>query len=142
VERALTKLAAPKQEMVDAYRGSTFLDPLDLTFWRMSAYLDLNKPDDAARQCSKAIAAGAQDGVVFRVRGAIRLQTGNHAEGIPDCDRAIELDPNDAAAYYNRGLAYEELGQTEKAKSDLQRAIELDPQLGEDAATDPSPDAK
>ena len=91
--------------------------------------LNLNKPEKAFKDFSRAIEIDPEraDGYVGR---ANTLNTmGRHEESLPDYNRAIEIDPELANAYANRGSAYSHLGQYKKAIADYETALELDPEI-------------
>ena len=91
--------------------------------------LNLNKPEKAYEDFSRAIEIDPSraDGYVGR---ANTLQTlGRYEESLPDYNRAIEIDPKLANAYANRGSAHSHLGLYEKAIADYEKALELDPEI-------------
>ncbi len=91
--------------------------------------LNLNKPEKALEDFSRAIAIDPSraDGYVGRANTLSTL--GRYGESLGDYDRAIEIDPKLANAYANRGSAHSQLGQYQKAIADYEKALELDPKI-------------
>jgi tetratricopeptide (TPR) repeat protein len=91
--------------------------------------LNLNKPEKALEDFSRAIELDPSraDGYVGRANTLNTLA--RYAESLPDYNRAIEIDPKLANAYANRGSAYSQLGQYKKAIADYEMALELDPEI-------------
>jgi tetratricopeptide (TPR) repeat protein len=91
--------------------------------------LNLNKPEKAFEDFSRAIELDPSrvDGYVGRANTLSTL--GRYAESLPDYNRAIEIDPKLANAYANRGSAHSQLGQYKKAIADYEMALELDPKI-------------
>ena len=91
--------------------------------------LNLNKPEKAYEDFSRAIEIDPTraDGYVGRANALLTL--GRYEESLPDYNRAIEIDPKLANAYANRGSAHSHIGQYEKAIADYEVALELDPEI-------------
>jgi len=91
--------------------------------------LNLNKPEKAFEDFSRAIDIDRSraDGYVGRANALSTLA--RYAEALPDYNRAIEIDPKLANAYANRGSAHSQLGQYKKAIADYEMALELDPKI-------------
>ena len=91
--------------------------------------LNLNKPEKAYEDFSRAIEIDPTRADGFVGRANTLLTLGRYEESLPDYNRAIEIDPNLANAYANRGSVHSQLGQYEKAIADYEKALELDPEI-------------
>lgn len=91
--------------------------------------LNLNKPEKAYEDFSRAIEIDPSraDGYVGRANSLLTL--GRFEESLPDYNRAIEIDPKLANAYANRGSVHSHLGLYEQAIADYEKALELDPEI-------------
>ena len=91
--------------------------------------LNLNKPEKALADFSRAIEIDPQraDGYLGRANALNTL--GRYEEALPDYDKAIALDPQLANAYVNRAIAYSHLKEYEKAIADYENGLELDPKI-------------
>ena len=91
--------------------------------------LNLNKPEKAYEDFSRAIEIDPTRADAYVGRANTLLTLGRFEESLPDYNRAIEIDPELANAYANRGSAHSHLGQYEKAIADYEMALELDPEI-------------
>ena len=91
--------------------------------------LNLNKPEKAYEDFSRAIEIDPARADAYVGRANTLLTLGRYEESLPDYNRAIEIDPELANAYANRGSAHSHLGQYEKAIADYEKALELDPEI-------------
>ena len=91
--------------------------------------LNLNKPEEAFKDFSRAIEIDPARADGYAGRANTLLTMGRFEESLPDYNRAIEIDPGLANAYANRGSAYSHLGLYEKAIADYEKALELDPEI-------------
>ena len=64
-------------------------------------------------------------GDLYRIRGWMKYELGDHFAAITDCDEAIRLEPDNARAYYYRGLAKQDLGHHSPGRKDLEQALRL-----------------
>ena len=91
--------------------------------------LNLNKPEKAFEDFSRAIDMDPSRADAYLGRANTLNTLGRYEESLPDYNRAIEIDPKLANAYANRGSAYSQLGQYQKAIADYEMALELDPEI-------------
>ena len=91
--------------------------------------LNLNKPEKAFEDFSRAIDMDPSRADAYLGRANTLNTPGRYEESLPDYNRAIEIDPKLANAYANRGSAYSQLGQYQKAIADYEMALELDPEI-------------
>jgi tetratricopeptide (TPR) repeat protein len=96
-------------------------------YCRSTAYLRLQRFEEMAADCSRAIDLDPKHAQAWHSRGITCLMRGQLDQAVADYTRAIELNPRYAHAWFNRGLAYSRLGQADRAVADLSRAVELDP---------------
>jgi tetratricopeptide (TPR) repeat protein len=113
----------------------------ELTFWndiiakspnkprpynnRGKTFLDLNRPDKALNDYSKAIELQPAYSGAYNNRGYIYSNQERYKEAIDDFSKAIELKPTNANAYYNRGLVFMKQGKYDSAIEDYTKAIGL-----------------
>jgi tetratricopeptide (TPR) repeat protein len=86
-----------------------------------------NKPDEAIKAFSKAIADDPNNFKAYAQRAILNAKKLQIDKAIADFSRAIEIKPDDAKAYAGRGITYSRTGQHKKAIADLTRALELQP---------------
>ena len=91
--------------------------------------LNLNKPEKAYDDFSRAIDIDPTRADAYVGRANTLSTLGRYEEALPDYNRAIEIDPELANAYANRGSAHSQTGQYEKAIADYEKALELDPEI-------------
>ncbi|MBW2480009.1 MAG: tetratricopeptide repeat protein [Deltaproteobacteria bacterium] len=91
--------------------------------------LNLNKPEKAYEDFSRAIDIDPTRADAYVGRANTLSTLGRYEEALPDYNRAIEIDPELANAYANRGSAHSHTGQYEKAIADYEKALELDPEI-------------
>ena len=91
--------------------------------------LNLNKPEKAYEDFSRAIDIDPTRPDAYVGRANTLSTLGRYEEALPDYNRAIEIDPELANAYANRGSAHSQTGQYEKAIADYEKAMELDPKI-------------
>ena len=91
--------------------------------------LNLNKPEKAFEDFSRAIDIDPSRADAYLGRANTLNTMGRYEESLPDYNRALEIDPELANAYANRGSAHSQTGQYQKAIADYERALELDPEI-------------
>jgi tetratricopeptide (TPR) repeat protein len=91
--------------------------------------LNLNKPEKAYEDFSRAIDIDPTRADAYVGRANTLSTLGRYEEALPDYDRAIEIDPELANAYANRGSAHSQTGQYKKAIADYEKALELNPEI-------------
>jgi tetratricopeptide (TPR) repeat protein len=91
--------------------------------------LNLNKPEKAYEDFSRAIDIDPTRADAYVGRANTLSTLGRYEEALPDYDRAIEIDPELANAYANRGSALSATGQYKKAIADYEKALELNPEI-------------
>ena len=91
--------------------------------------LNLNKPEKAYEDFSRAIEIDPTRADAFVGRANTLLTLERYEESLPDYNRAIEIDPNLANAYVNRGSVYSHLGRYEEAIADYEKGLQLDPEI-------------
>ena len=90
-------------------------------------YICLRRTDDAVRELQLALKAGPSDGDAAYFLGALLVQEGRFAEGIPYLERAKMAKPDSWAVYYYLGKAKMRLEKPAEAVALLQRAVALNP---------------
>jgi tetratricopeptide (TPR) repeat protein len=91
--------------------------------------LNLNKPEKAFEDFSRAIDIDPSRADAYLGRANTLNTMGRYEESLPDYNRAIEIDPELANAYANRGSAHSQTGQYKKAIADYEKALVLDPEI-------------
>jgi len=91
--------------------------------------LNLNKPEKAFEDFSRAIDIDPSRADAYLGRANTLNTMGRYEESLPDYNRALEIDPELANAYANRGSVHSHLGQYKKAIADFEKALELDPEI-------------
>ena len=91
--------------------------------------LNLNKPEKALKDFSRAIDIDPSRADAYVGRANTLSTLGRYEEALSDYNRAIEIDPELANAYANRGSAHSQTGQYKKAIADYEKALELDPEI-------------
>ena len=91
--------------------------------------LNLNKPEKAYEDFSRAIDIDPTRADAYLGRANTLSTLGRYEEALPDYNRAIEIDPELANAYANRGSAHSQTGQYKKAIADYEKALELNPKI-------------
>jgi tetratricopeptide (TPR) repeat protein len=64
---------------------------------------------------------------IYRMKGLISEELGDHALAIIEYKKAIALSPNNEHLYFDRGIAYEGIKNISAALNDYDKAIELNP---------------
>ena len=91
--------------------------------------LNLNKPEKAFEDFSRAIEIDPARADGYAGRGNTLNTLGRYEEALKDYDKAIKIDPKLANAYVNRGSAYSHLEKYEMAILDYEKGLELDPEI-------------
>ena len=91
--------------------------------------LNLNKPEKAFEDFSRAIDIDPSRADAYLGRANTLSTLGRYEQALPDYNRALEIDPELANAYANRGSAHSQTGQYKKAIADYEKALELDPEI-------------
>ncbi len=92
---------------------------------RGSAYLRLERLDDAIADFDHAIHLNPDFPRSYHLRGLAKEKQGTFAEAIADFSKAIELDPEYAAAYYSRATLHTKMGNEDRAVDDIQMVQHL-----------------
>jgi len=91
-----------------------------LTFvGRGSAYLQLDKLDEARADFNHVIDLDPGYARAFHLRGLVEEKRGNDEQALLDFTRAIELDPEYGAAYHSRVTLMTKMGREEEAADDV-----------------------
>lgn len=98
-------------------------DPLDRAF----AYLDANRPAEAARAAAEAVSLDPQNAVAFRVLGAALHDTDRFDEALAAVQRACALAPTDAVAHRIRAMCHLERGEPWLARPAIEESLRLNP---------------
>ena len=86
---------------------------------RGSAFLRLNRLDEALADFDRAIASHPDYALAYHLRGLVRTRQGCKRDALADLDKALALDPNYGAAYASRAAVHQELGHDALAADDL-----------------------
>ena len=86
---------------------------------RGSAYLKLNRLDEARSDFDRAIELDPQYPRAFHLRGLVSEKGGNDNDALEDFNRAIELDPEYGAAYHSRATLHTKMGNEDLAVDDI-----------------------
>ena len=92
---------------------------------RGSAYLRLERLDDAIADFDHAIHLNPDFPRSYHLRGLAKEKQGTFVEAIADFSKAIELDPEYAAAYYSRATLHSKMGNEDLAVDDIQMVQHL-----------------
>jgi tetratricopeptide (TPR) repeat protein len=92
---------------------------------RGSAYLRLERLDDAIADFDHAIHLNPDFARSYHLRGLAKEKQGTFTEAIADFSKAIELDPEYAAAYYSRATLHTKMGNEDLAVDDIQMVQHL-----------------
>ena len=90
-------------------------------------YLCLRRTEDAIRELQLALKDNPGDGDANYFLGAMLVQDGRFADGIPYLERAKMAKPDSWAAYFYLGKAKLRLEKPQEAVVFLQRAVQLNP---------------
>jgi tetratricopeptide (TPR) repeat protein len=94
-----------------------------------NAYSELNQPEAAIEEYSKAIELNPEGAGAYYNRGNVYRKLKRYTRAIEEYSKAIEKNPKFAIAYGNRGGIYRILSQYENAFKDYDAAIRSDPKL-------------
>ena len=97
------------------------LDPgRKLTFVsRGSAYLKLNRLEEALDDFNHAIDIDPEYARAFHLRGLVEEKRGADPRSLEDFTRAIEIDPEYGAAYHSRATLHTKMGNEDLAMEDI-----------------------
>jgi len=97
------------------------LDPdRKLTFVsRGSAYLKLNRLEEALADFNHAIDIDPDYARAFHLRGLVEEKQGDDAGALDDFTRAIEINPEYGAAYHSRATLQTKMGHEDLAIEDI-----------------------
>lgn len=90
-------------------------------------YVNLGRSDDAIKEYTKIIDAGAGTGLIYNARGAAFQNAGKYDESIADFNRAIDLMPKLLVAVNNRAAAYAKKGDYKSAIKDIDAVLAASP---------------
>lgn len=95
-------------------------DDFKLTFvGRGSAYMQLDKLDEARADFNHAIDLDPGYARAFHLRGLVEEKRGNGEQALLDFTRAIELDPEYGAAYHSRVTLMTNMGREADTADDV-----------------------
>lgn len=92
---------------------------------RGSAFMSLNRLDEASADFDRAIEAYPDHARAYHLRGLVKEKQGDDLGAIADFDTAIELDVGYGAAYASRAGVHQKLGHTELASKDMETVVAL-----------------
>ena len=92
---------------------------------RGSAFLRLNRLDEALADFDQAVALHADYARAYHLRGLVKTRQGRNRDALADFDKAVALDPNYGAAYASRAAVHQELGHDALAADDMATAVGL-----------------
>ena len=109
------------EKSIDLLSEAARLDPDRRLIFvsRGSAFLKLDRVDEAIADFDRAVALDAGYARAFHLRGLAREKRGDTTAAIGDFTRAIELDPEYGAAYHSRATLHVKLGQEDQAVDDI-----------------------
>jgi lipoprotein NlpI len=87
-----------------------------------------DKPEEALRLASKAIARDPRSVPAYLFRGKVYSSLGRNAAALADFAKVIDLDPKAAEAYNLRGAEHFKLGHIAASIADFDKFLELRPQ--------------
>lgn len=99
-------------------------DKLSL-FARGSAYLKLDKLEEAVIDFDKSLEIDSNYARAYHLRGLAKVGMGNQKEALENFNRAIELDPEYGAAYYSRATLHTQMGNEDLAVEDAEMVTHL-----------------
>jgi len=86
---------------------------------RGSAYLRLNRLDQALADFNHAIDLDPNYSRAFHLRGLVEEKRGDDAGALNDFTRAIEINPEYGAAYHSRATLHAKMGNEDLALKDI-----------------------
>ena len=92
---------------------------------RGSAYMKLDKMDNAIADFNKAIEIDREYARAYHLRGLAYEKTGDHHNALQDLDKAIEINPDYGAAYNSRATLYSKIGKEDLAAEDIEMLTHL-----------------
>jgi len=92
---------------------------------RAIKYKSEGRYDEAAAECTKAIALDPKSAKAYVARGEIYFKKGNFELAIADYTEAIKINPRDASVIRKRAESYDRKGENDKAREDMQRLESL-----------------
>ncbi len=92
---------------------------------RGSAYMKLDKMDDAIADFNQAIEIDREYARAYHLRGLAYEKTGDHHNALQDLDKAIEINPDYGAAYNSRATLYSKIGKEDLAAEDIEMLTHL-----------------
>ncbi len=103
-----------------AHRGMMY-------FGRAVEYGDLNRPNDAIQDFTKAIALDSTIADAYKLRGSLYAQLEQLEPAMADFQHSIKMDPKDAAIWSNVGMIYMRKNNFPAAIDAFTKTIELKP---------------
>jgi tetratricopeptide (TPR) repeat protein len=97
---------------LDPFRTLTFVS-------RGSAYLKLNRLEEALADFNHAIDIDPNYARGFHLRGLVQEKQGNDAGALDDLNRAIEINPEYGAAFHSRATLHTKMGHEDQAVEDI-----------------------
>ena len=96
-----------------------------------TAFMELNRPDDAYDYLQRALALGSDDSYLFESLGMILNGRGQHAEALELLQRLVRTDDPTATYSFRLAVAYFGLGRHDEALFEIERGLALDPDANE-----------
>lgn len=88
-------------------------------------YLQLQRYDEAIRDCDEAIRIDPNNAFAFDQRGEAWRAKGDIKRALADFKQALRIDPNFSAALLNLGITYEEDGDVNGARSNYEQVLRM-----------------
>lgn len=96
-------------------------------FWRGVEYGDLNRPDDALADFTRAIEINPEIWDAYKFRGSLYAQRRDFARAVPDLQKYLEHDPEDAVSWFNMGMILIEQGRPGEAVEAFTNSLRVRP---------------
>ena len=109
------------EKSIELLSEAAELDPLRiLTFVsRGSAYLKLNRLEEALADFNHAIDMDPNYARAFHLRGLVHEKQGDDSGALEDFTRAIEINPEYGAAFHSRATLHTKMGHEDLALEDI-----------------------
>lgn len=120
---------APLEEVIDAYRKASEIDPSSAGALVNlgTVYFNLRSWKDAERHYRKALEVDPEYALAHYNLGNLYDEKGDRAQALTHYQAALRLHPNYADAHYNIALVYQALNQPWRAVQHWRKYLKLDP---------------